>query len=331
MNVVSILKTNGYFYRMDSNFPSLQELLDAAERIKPYIHRTPVLTSQSLNTISGCQLFFKCENLQKMGAFKMRAATNAILSLSDKERSKGVVTHSSGNFGQAVALAARSLDVKAYIVMPSNAPAVKRAAVQGYGAEIILCEPTLEARESTAKGIQMDKGATFLHPSNQIEVIVGNASCALELMEEIPGLDVIIPPVGGGGLIAGTALAVHYRGSGCLTVGGEPMEADDAWRSLKSGKIEQNKTTNTIADGLRTSLGSVNFPIIRELVSDIIRVEEQEIIDAMRMIWERMKIIIEPSCAVPLAAVLKEKERFKGQRIGIILTGGNVDLSSLPF
>ena len=316
---------------MNVTFPSLEELEKAAVQIAPYIHRTPVLTSQAINQIASCELYFKCENFQKMGAFKMRAATNAILSLSDFQRAQGVVTHSSGNFGQAVALAAKQTDAPAYIVMPSNAPQVKRNAVAGYGAEIILCEPTLEAREQTADAIRQEKGASFLHPSNQIEVIIGNASAGLELLDEVADLDHIITPVGGGGLIAGSALAVHYKGEGCTTLGGEPMEADDAFRSLRSGRIEQNQTANTIADGLRTTLGDVNFPIIQSLVDEIIRVEESEIVAAMRLIWERMKIIVEPSCAVPLAAILKEKSRFKGQRIGLILTGGNVDLSALPF
>ena len=281
--------------------------------------------------MAGTKLFFKCENFQKMGAFKMRGAMNAILQLPEDRRKAGVVTHSSGNFGQAVALAARNAGIKAYIVMPENAPSVKKQAVKGYGGLITECASTLKARETESARIREEKGATFLHPSNQIEVIMGNATAAMELLEEQPTLDFIFTPVGGGGLVAGTALATHYFGSNCKTIGGEPYEADDAWRSLRSGEIETNKTTNTIADGLRTELGSVNFPIIKLLVPEIIRVTEEEIIQAIRLIWERMKIVVEPSCAVPFAAILKEKDRFKGKEVGIILSGGNVDLSALPF
>ena len=308
-----------------------ETLIDVQKRIEPYIHRTPVLTSKLLNETSGAQLFFKCENFQKMGAFKMRGATNAILSLSESERQKGVVTHSSGNFAQAVSLAAKKLGIKAYIVMPENAPQVKKNGVKTYNGEIIECESTPEAREATATRIKDEKGASFLHPSNQDEVILGNGTAAMELLEDYPDLDILMTPVGGGGLIAGTALAVHYFTENCKVIGGEPMVADDAYRSLLSGKIEYNTTFNTVADGLRTHLGDRNFPIIQKYVDRIIRVEENEIIEAMRLIWERMKIIIEPSCAVPFAALLKNKEVFKNKKVGIILSGGNVDLSNLPF
>jgi threonine dehydratase len=266
-----------------------------------------------------------------MGAFKMRGAVNAILQLSPAQQKKGVVTHSSGNFAQALSLAARSLGVPAYIVMPSNAPLVKKEAVRGYGGIITESQPILEAREATATQIQLQTGATFIHPSNDIDVILGQGTAALELLEEKPDLNFIFAPVGGGGLVAGTALATHYHSSPCLTIGAEPFEADDAYRSLQSGTIEANKTAHTIADGLKTQLGDKNFPIIQQYVSEIIRVEEQEILAAMKLIWERMKIIVEPSCAVPLAALLREKERFKSKRIGIILSGGNVDLKNLPF
>ena len=308
-----------------------ETLIDVQKRIEPYIHRTPVLTSKLLNETSGAQLFFKCENFQKMGAFKMRGATNAILSLSESERQKGVVTHSSGNFAQAVSLAAKKLGIKAYIVMPENAPQVKKNGVKTYNGEIIECESTPEAREATATRIKDEKGASFLHPSNQDEVILGNGTAAMELLEDYPDLDILMTPVGGGGLIAGTALAVHYFTENCKVIGGEPMVADDAYRSLLSGKIEYNTTFNTVADGLRTHLGDRNFPIIQKYVDRIIRVEENEIIEAMRLIWERMKIIIEPSCAVPFAALLKNKEEVKNKKVGIILSGGNVDLSNLPF
>lgn len=311
--------------------PTIEDLQQCHQRIAPYLHRTPVLTSTLLNEIAGTELYFKCENFQKMGAFKMRGALNAILQLSEEARAKGVITHSSGNFAQAVSLAARSLQVSAYIVMPSNAPEVKKAAVRTYGGQITESEPTLAARQEAADRIVEKNGATFIHPSNDMEVILGQGTAAVELLEDHPDLEVLLTPVGGGGLVAGTALAAAYIGQNCITIGGEPMAADDAYRSLKSGKIETNETALTIADGLRTNLGHHNFPIIQKYVEEIIRVEEAEIIQAMQLIWERMKIIIEPSSAVPLAAVLKEKEKFAGKKIGLILSGGNVDLTKLPF
>lgn len=311
--------------------PSRKEVIDTYHRVQPYVHHTPVLTSSYLNSLSGAQVYFKCENFQKMGAFKMRGAINAILQLSEAQKSAGVVTHSSGNFAQAVSLAARNVGVKAHIVMPSNAPSVKQEAVKGYGGFITISEPTLAAREAAAAKIQQETSATFLHPSDNREVILGNSTAAYELLQSHPDLEFILTPVGGGGLVAGTALAAHYVGSNCRVIGGEPFAVDDAYRSLQSGKIETNTTTDTVADGLRTNLGDINFPIIKELVSEIIRVEEKEIIAAMRLIWERMKIIIEPSCAVPFAAVLKEKQKFQHKKIGIILSGGNVDVEKLPF
>ncbi|KQC29967.1 pyridoxal-phosphate dependent enzyme [Flagellimonas eckloniae] len=308
-----------------------KDLIKAHKRIGPYIHNTPVLSSKLINEIAEASLFFKCENFQKMGAFKMRGATNAIMQLSKEQRTKGVVTHSSGNFAQALSLAAKSLEVKAYIVMPSNAPQVKKDAVKGYGGEIIICEPTLKAREAAALEIEQSKGATFLHPSNDMDVILGQGTAAKELLEEYPDLESIFTPVGGGGLIAGTALAGKYFGNGCKVIGGEPFEVDDAYRSLQSGVIESNRAMNTIADGLKTQLGDVNFPIIQEDVERIIRVTEKEIVESMRLIWERMKIVCEPSSAVALAALLKEKEFFTNKKIGIIISGGNVDLGNLPF
>ncbi len=308
-----------------------QTLIQTHNRIKPFIHKTPVLTSQLLNEKAGCNLFFKCENFQKMGAFKMRGAANAILSLSEEERQRGVVTHSSGNFAQAVSLAAQKLGVKAYIVMPENAPQVKKDGVKTYEGEIIECESTPQAREATANSIKEEKGATFLHPSNQDEVIYGNSTAAMELLEKQPNLDVIVTPVGGGGLIAGTALAAHYFSNNCKVIGGEPKNADDAFRSKQSGKIEYNSAVNTIADGLRTHLGERNFPIIQTYVDKIICVEEVEIIEAMQLIWERMKIIVEPSSAVAFAAVLKNRKEFATKNVGIILSGGNVDVRNLPF
>ncbi|MDL5513643.1 pyridoxal-phosphate dependent enzyme [Arenibacter sp. M-2] len=311
--------------------PSRQIVLEAGDRVAPFVHRTPVLTSRLLNELSGAEVFFKCENLQKMGAFKMRGAINAVQQLSETQKKAGVVTHSSGNFGQALALAAKKLGVKAYIVMPSSAPAVKTMAVKAYGGLVTISEPTLEAREKSAAAIVEEEGAVFLHPSNDLNVIVGQGTAALELLQDHPDLEFIMTPVGGGGLIAGTALAAHYLGTNCVVVGAEPREVDDAYRALKSGEIEYNITTDTVADGLKTNLGDINFPIIKELVSDIIRVEEDGIVAAMKLIWERMKLVIEPSSAVPFAALLKEREKYRNKKIGIILSGGNVELSNLPF
>lgn len=310
---------------------SKEKLLEVSTKIKPYIHRTPVLTSTLINSLAESDLYFKCENFQKMGAFKMRGAANAVLNLSDAQRKKGVVTHSSGNFAQALSLAAKSLKVPAYIVMPDTAPEVKKAAVRTYKGEITECPSTLKDRQETANKIQENTGATFIHPSNDMDVILGQGTAALELLEDFPDLDYIVCPVGGGGLIAGTALAVKYFGKNCKCIGAEPKEADDAWRSLQSGKIETNESANTIADGLKTQLGDQNFPIILENVSKIIRVSEEEIKDALKLIWERMKIIVEPSSAVALAAVLKQKETFQNKKTGIIISGGNVDLKKLVF
>lgn len=311
--------------------PSKTDLNKAINTVSGFVHQTPVLTSSALNKLSGAQLFFKCENFQKMGAFKMRGAVYAIQNLSKEQKLAGVVTHSSGNFGQAVALAAKNLGVTAYVVMPENAPSVKKEAVRGYGAVITECASTLKAREETASEIEEKEGATFLHPSNNLEVILGNATAGYELLQKHPDLNYLLTPVGGGGLLAGTAFAATYFGNDCKVIGGEPFAADDAYRSLQSGVIETNVMANTVADGLRTHLGDINFPIIQQLVSEIIRVEEIEIIEAMKHIWERMKIIIEPSCAVPFAAVLREKEKFKNKKVGILLSGGNVDVENLPF
>tara|TARA_R110002012_G_scaffold69372_5_gene179605 strand:- start:67256 stop:68197 length:942 start_codon:yes stop_codon:yes gene_type:complete len=311
--------------------PTKQEVEAACEFVKTYVHNTPVLKSSYINELAGAEVFFKCENFQRMGAFKIRGATNAILQLSEAQKKAGVVTHSSGNFAQALSLAAKNLGVKAYIVMPENAPQVKKEAVKGYGGIITESESTPIARETEAERIQKETGATFIHPSNDRNVILGNATSAAELLQSHLDLDYVFTPVGGGGLIAGTSLSVNYFGKNCKTIGGEPFEVDDAFRSLKSGKIEFNENTNTIADGLKTFLGDVNFPIIKEFVSEIICVEETEIISAMKLIWERMKIIVEPSSAVAFAALLREKERFKNRKIGIIISGGNVDLKNLPF
>ena len=305
-----------------------QELLACHQRIKPFIHQTEVLTSTLLNEAAGARLFLKCENFQKGGAYKLRGALNACLQLTPEQKNNGICTHSSGNFAQAVALASRSLGIPNYIIMPESAPQVKVDAVRTYGGQVIMCGPHLEDREKAAAQTMAETGATFLHPSNDLHVIIGQGTAALELLEKQPDLDAIFCPVGGGGLIAGTCIAAAGK---CAVYGGEPFEVDDAYRSLQSGRIETNETTNTIADGLKTQLGDVNFPIIQEHVRGIIRVTEEEIIEAMQFIWTRMKIIIEASSAVAVAAVLRDKDRWKGKNVGIIISGGNVDLSKLPF
>jgi threonine dehydratase len=312
-----------------------QDLLDCHKRIAPFIHNTSVLTSRLIDGKIGAALFFKCENFQRAGAYKMRGATNAILQLPDEQKKNGVVTHSSGNFAQALSLAAQSVGVMAHIVMPNTAPEVKKVGVKEYGGIIYECQPTVEARQALADEIALKTGATFVHPSNDNDVILGQGTAAMELLYDHPNLDFIFCPVGGGGLIAGSALAANYFGNNCKVYGAEPFEADDAYRSLQSGKIESNETVNTIADGLKTTLGDKNFPIIKELVTTIIRVQEDEIVDAMKLVWERMKIIIEPSSAVTVAAVMKQSkeqpEVFQNKKIGIIISGGNVDLTKLPF
>lgn len=308
-----------------------EQLIQTHNRIRPHIHNTPVLTSHLINDIVGADLYFKCENFQRMGAFKMRGAVNAIMQLPDEEKQKGVVTHSSGNFAQALSLAAKSLGVTAYIVMPGNAPQVKKEAVIAYGGHVIECEPTLSAREQAAGKVQAEKGATFIHPSDDLQVILGQGTAAKELLEAHPDLEYLVTPVGGGGLVAGTILSARYMGRNCKVVGGEPENMDDAYRSLLSGKIESNQGGDTIADGLKTQLGKVNFPIIKEGIEEIITVSEQEIVAAMKLIWERLKIVVEASSAVALAAILKKKALFKGKKVGVVLSGGNVDLSKLPF
>ena len=311
--------------------PNPNQVAAAAERIKAHVHETPVMTSRLFNERIGAEVFFKCENFQRTGSYKMRGATNAILLLSDAQQQKGVVTHSSGNFAQALALAANSVGVPANIVMPSDAPEVKRKGTEQYGATITTCNPGLPAREAATELIIDSQGATFVHPSNDIHVIYGQGTAAYELLSSYPDLDHLITPVGGGGLLAGTILAVKAQGSSCTVWGAEPFEVDDAYRSIHSGKIETNETTHTIADGLRTQLGDVSFPIIKEGVKDIIRVDEEEIKAAMKWIWERMKIIIEPSSAVAVAALIREKELFKDQKVGIVISGGNTDLEPPVF
>jgi threonine dehydratase len=311
--------------------PTFSNILAAAKRIKPYIHRTPILTSASINSMTGCEIFFKCENFQKAGAFKMRGASNAVFSLSDEDAKKGVATHSSGNFAQALALAARNKGIEATIVMPNNAPKAKKDAVEGYGGRIVLCEPTLQARESTLEKVIQQNGAIFLHPYNNYDVIAGQGTAALELLEEVKELDIVMSPVGGGGLLSGTAIAVKSLSPDRKVIAGEPEGADDAYRSLKAGYIIPSENPKTIADGLLTSLGSLTFPIIQKNVDEIVTVSDKGIISAMKLIWERMKIIVEPSAAVTLAVLLEKKIDLKGNSIGIILSGGNLDLGQLPW
>ncbi len=314
-----------------TNFPTIDDIRKAAERIKPFAHRTPVLTNQTINRMLEAELFFKCENMQKVGAFKFRGACNTVMSLSEKEAKRGVATHSSGNHAQALALAARLRGIPAYIVMPETAPAVKKAAVAGYGAEIAFCKPTLEARETTLSEVVDKTGATFVHPYNDYRVITGQATAALELLSDTGELDIVMTPVGGGGLLSGTALTVSSLSPQTNVIAAEPAGADDAFRSLRKGEIIPSTNPQTIADGLLTSLGDKTFAIIQAHVSDITTVSEEKIVEAMRLVWERMKVIIEPSAAVPLGALLQGNLDVQRKRIGIIFSGGNVDLGKLPW
>ncbi len=311
---------------------STKEQIEAAyQRIKPFIHKTPVLTSNSLNELSGAKLFFKCENFQKVGAFKMRGAANAIVQLKDNTTIKGITTHSSGNHAQAVALAAKNVGFHAKIVMPSNAPKVKIAAVKSYGAEVILCEPTLDAREHGVNEIVEKDGYEFIHPYDNWDVIIGQASCAKELYEQVDNLDYLLVPIGGGGLMAGSILSTQSYSPSTKVIGCEPRGADDAYQSWKMGKHILQTNPNTIADGLKTSVGKLNYPIVMNHITEIFTVSDKEIIASMKLIYERLKIVIEPSCAVPLAVLMNNPDYFKGKNLGLILTGGNVDLSKLPF
>ena len=314
-----------------AQLPAFSDIVKAHELIRPYIHRTPVLSSKSINEIVGAELFFKCENLQKVGAFKFRGACNSVFSLTDEEARNGVCTHSSGNHAAALALAARMRGIAAYIVMPDNAPEIKKKAVAGYGAHITFCEPTLTARESTLEKVALETGATEIHPYNYFNVICGQGTAAKEMIEETGELDIVMAPVGGGGLLSGTALSAKAMLPGVKVIAAEPSGADDAFRSFQSKMLQPSVTPKTIADGLLTSLGEITFSIILNEVDQIVTVSEERIVEAMRLVWERMKIIIEPSSAVPLAAILENKVDVKGKRVGIILSGGNVDLGKLPF
>ena len=311
--------------------PTLDDIIQAANRIKPYIHRTPVMTSENISRLTGAMLFFKCENLQKAGAFKSRGACNGVFSLSPEELSRGVATHSSGNHAQALARAASLRGTTAYVVMPETAPIIKVNAVKHYGGKITFCQPTLAAREETLQKIIGETGAREIHPYNDLRTITGQATAAMEFLADTDDLDILLAPVGGGGLLSGTALSTSYLSPATRVIGAEPAMADDASRSFREKTFFPSENPRTIADGLLTSLGTLTFPIILDLVSDILTVSEASIIQAMQLTWERMKIIIEPSSAVPLAAVLEHPSVFRNKRTGIIISGGNCDLMKLPW
>ena len=311
--------------------PELADIIAAHERIKPFIHNTPVMKSQQLNELFNCELFFKCENFQKVGAFKFRGATNAVLSLTSEEKNKGVVTHSSGNHAAALALAGRMNGVKANIVMPDNAPVVKKNAVAGYGAEITFCKPTLQAREDTTRLIMERTGATLVHPYDNFNVICGQGTAALELLQEKRDLEIVIAPVGGGGLMSGTSTCVKGINKNIQVIGAEPIMANDAYISFTTGILTPSVNPLTIADGLLTSLSELTFSVIRKNVDKILTAKEDSIIECMLLVWERMKIIIEPSSATVLAIVKENPAIFSGKKIGLIISGGNVDFRKLPF
>ncbi|MEI6049449.1 MAG: pyridoxal-phosphate dependent enzyme [Bacteroidota bacterium] len=311
--------------------PELSDIQAAHSRIGPFIHCTPVMSSRQLNAMFDCEMFFKCENFQKVGAFKFRGATNAVLSLNEEEKRRGVVTHSSGNHAAALALAARINGVKANIVMPDNAPVVKKNAVAGYGAEITFCKPTLQAREETTRAIMKKTGATLIHPYDNFNVICGQGTAALELLSEKNDLDIVIVPIGGGGLMSGTSTCVKGINNSIQVIGAEPLNANDAYLSFKTGKLIPSVNPLTVADGLLTSLSELTFSIIRKNVDEILTVREDSIIECMLLVWERMKIIIEPSSATVLAIIKENPDAFRGKRVGLIISGGNVDFRKLPF
>ena len=311
---------------------NLNEIKNAARVLQGKIHRTPVLSSELVNEIAGTSLFFKCEQLQKIGAFKIRGATYAIDCLQESERANGIVTHSSGNHAQAIALAARNAGIDAHIVMPTNSPTVKKNAVIGYGAKVYDCEPTLEARERAAHGLVQALNATLIPPYNHKDVITGQGTVGLELFEQVQGLDAVLVPIGGGGLCSGVAIALRSLNPGIRLYGVEPIGADDALRSRRLGRLVPQENPQTIADGLRTSMGSLTWPVIRDHLDDVLTVSEEGIVDAMRLMWSRMKTVVEPSGAVPLAAVLEHRSNFRAtEKVGLVVTGGNVDLDRLPW
>jgi threonine dehydratase len=309
----------------------IEDIRRAAARITPHAHRTPVITSATVDSMTGASIFFKCENFQRAGAFKFRGAANAVFSLDGAAARRGVATHSSGNHAQALALAARLRGIDACIVMPKDAPRVKVDAARGYGARIVFSGNAPEDRERTLEEVVKETGAEFVHPSDDLRVIAGQGTCALEILEEIPDLDIVITPVGGGGLLSGTALAVQGVSPKTRVIGAEPAAADDAFRSFTTGTLVPSGNPKTIADGLRTSLGPNTFPLVRTHVTEIVTTSEEAIVRAMRLVWERIKVVIEPSAAVPLAAIMEGKLDIKGKRVAIVLSGGNVDLDALPW
>ncbi len=312
------------------DIPTFEDVVEAHERIAPYIHRTPVLTSSYLNQLTGAEIFFKCENLQKVGAFKARGASNAVFGLSDAEAAKGVATHSSGNHAGALSFAAALRGIDATVVMPYNAPAAKQAAVRSYGGKIVECEPTQASREAMLEQVVTESGADIVHPYDDPRVIAGQATCVLELHQDIDGLDAVVAPIGGGGLISGACLTLSTLSPQTKIYAAEPANADDAYRSFQAGKIVTQDAQQSVADGLKTNLRPRTWHFVSRFVTDVLLASEDEILDAMYLTWQRMKIIIEPSSAVPLAVMLKHKELFQGQRVGVIITGGNVDLKHCP-
>ncbi len=311
--------------------PTLSDIEQAQKLIKPYIHETPILQSSAINKLLGAELFFKCENFQKTGSFKFRGACNSVFSLSSEEAKNGVATHSSGNHAQALALAAKMKNIAAYIVVPDNAPQIKKIAIEGYGAKVTYCQPTLQARESTLNEIVKQTQAVFVHPYDYFNVIAGQGTAAVEIFQKLQNIDVMMTPIGGGGLMSGTSIATKALSPKTVLVGSEPQNADDAFRSLQAQKLIPSQNPKTIADGLLTSLSERTFHILQQNIDNIFCASEENIIKAMRLIWERMKIVIEPSSAVPLAAIIQNPEFFKNKRIAIILSGGNVDLNNLSF
>ena len=310
---------------------TLKDIESAHERIRPFIHRTPVLTNSSIDNLIGAKLFFKCENFQKAGSFKIRGASNAVELLSDEEFKRGVATTSSGNHGAALSMAVTRRGGKTKVVMPHNTPKIKVNNVERNGGEVVWCEPDQKYRESVLKDVVDETGATVVHPYNDERIMAGQGTCAKELLEDVPDLDSIVSPVSGGGLLSGSLLAAKNINSSITVYGAEPEEADDAYQSLKLGRIVPNKTINTICDGLRAQIGSKTFPVIQNLVDDIIPIGEEDIINALRMIWERLKIIVEPSCSIALALIINNKQLFEGRNVGLIMSGGNLDLDNLPW
>jgi threonine dehydratase len=314
-----------------SNIPTIEDMLAAHDRIAPHIHRTPVLTSSYFNELTGAQLFFKCENFQKAGAFKVRGASNAVFGLSDEMAKRGVATHSSGNHALSLSYAAGRRGIPCHVVMPRTAPEAKKAAVRGYGGIITECEPSTSSREEIFAQVEARTGAEFVHPYNDPRVIAGQGTCSRELLEQTDGLDMVIAPIGGGGMISGTCLTLSHMAPEVKIIAAEPEMADDAYRSFKAGHIIADDAPQTIADGLKVPLKNLTWHFVSHHVTDILTASEQEIIDAMKMTWQRMKIVIEASCAVPMATILKNKEMFAGKRVGVIITGGNVDMDTLPW